>query len=375
MAKADIPEVLLIGDPPAEGFHSMDIYADALELALRQQAEFLVRRFRWRDEPTGRGKIGRIGLLYYNRFIRYPRQLTGQRADIFHILDQSYAHLIARLPHQRTIITCHDLIPIQLAANSRIPGRWLTVQAFRASIRHLPLAARVLADSRATTAALRQYTGCKADRIDTVPLGVAPQFLTTAADCRHPAGEPFVVLQVGATAELYKNIIGSLHAFALLARRHPGKVRLIKIGKDYTPSQQRFLQRHGLRAIVRELGFVPRPQLPDMYRRADVLLMPSLLEGFGMPILESLACGTPVVTSRRGSIPEVAGSHAIYVNPDDPCDIARGLELAMKDRGLVARLRSGGVRWASRYTWRAAARATAGHYHGIIQTDNKGVSA
>ncbi|MDO9026797.1 MAG: glycosyltransferase family 1 protein, partial [bacterium] len=144
---------------------------------------------------------------------------------------------------------------------------------------------------------------------------------------------------------------------------------LLKAGKPYTREQQSYIEKEGLASSVRYLGFVEREKLPDVYRQASVLLMPSLYEGFGMPLLEAMACGIPVIASRRGSIPEVAGEATFYVDPKDPKDIARGMEKVLNDSTLRQDLITKGLLRAKAFTWKRTAEETLMVYRKIIDSN------
>lgn len=361
--------VLLIGDPPSERFHSMEIYAEAMERALRKRGEFEIKRFRWRDEPPGRGKIGRTFNLYCNRFVRYPGQLAGARADIYHILDHSYAHLIRRLAPQRTVITCHDLIPLDMQEYCHSIGKRLCLAAFRHTVNHLKMACHIIADSQSTKNGIISHIGCQEKQISVIPLGIDDVFFQSvhkSDDSEAPdKHKKKLVLQIGATREPYKNVANILRAFKALSEQDAA-VSFTKVGLPYTAEQQDMIARLGLSSKIDYLGFVPGHQLPAVYRQASVLVVPSLTEGFGLPILEAMACGTPVVTTRRGSIPEVAGDAAVYVDPLDPLDIAGGIEKLLNDERLFRKMSQKGRARADEFRWSRTAEHVSQIYRSIF---------
>ena len=111
---------------------------------------------------------------------------------------------------------------------------------------------------------------------------------------------------------------------------------------------------------IRLLGYIADADRAPLMREAALFALPSLHEGFGMPVLESLACGTPVVTSAHGALPEVAGKAALYVDPLRPEDIARGLHSVLKNPGLKTKLSAEGLRRAAAFRWESSARVLAG---------------
>jgi glycosyltransferase involved in cell wall biosynthesis len=114
-----------------------------------------------------------------------------------------------------------------------------------------------------------------------------------------------------------------------------------------------------VRDRIHHLERLDRPTLAAVMRRAEALLFPSLLEGFGLPVLEAMACGLPVITSNRSSLPEVAGKAALYVDPDDPAGIAAAITRLAREPALRQQLAEAGRRRAARFTWENAAAATA----------------
>jgi glycosyltransferase involved in cell wall biosynthesis len=115
------------------------------------------------------------------------------------------------------------------------------------------------------------------------------------------------------------------------------------------------VERLGLSGDVVFLGYVPETDLPALYSLARLFVFPSLYEGFGLPPLEAMACGTPVVCAHTSSLPEVAGDAALLVDPLDADGLAAAMQQALSDEGLRARLVERGLRQAARFTWRAAA--------------------
>ncbi len=122
------------------------------------------------------------------------------------------------------------------------------------------------------------------------------------------------------------------------------------------------VERLGVGDRVRFLGFVPDEDLPALYNAAEVFALPSLYEGFGLPVLEALACGTPVVTSNVSSLPEVAGDAALLVSPHDVEDLAQALHRLVTDQELRTTLRRRGLAQAQRFTWQRAAETVLGIY-------------
>src|SRR6185436_13559507 len=132
-----------------------------------------------------------------------------------------------------------------------------------------------------------------------------------------------------------------------------GDVMLVVVGDDVSalPETEQAIRAHGLEREVRSLGYVDDETLAVLYRLAAVFAFPSLYEGFGLPVDEAMACGTPVVASTASSVPEVAGDAALLVDPLDVQAISEGLARVLTDETLAGALRQRGPLWARRFSW------------------------
>ena len=166
----------------------------------------------------------------------------------------------------------------------------------------------------------------------------------------HDLPEVFV-FAVG-TLEPRKNLVGLLHAYARLRAKRPPLYVAGGVGWRFSPIFDTVRQLH-LMDDVHFLGFVPEDELPLWYNAARLFAFPSLYEGFGLPVLEAMACGTPVVTSTAASLPEVAGKAAVLVPPQDTDRLAHEMERVLGDPQLQTEMRAAGRIQASRFSWRA----------------------
>jgi glycosyltransferase involved in cell wall biosynthesis len=306
----------------------------------------------------------------WHRYVAYPRSVRRQHADIFHILDQAYAPLIRGVDPDRTVVTCHDVIPL-LAAEHAIPIEIpaTVARTFRARVHQLARARRVITGTCATKATLEQYTDVPADRIVVIPYGINESF-RPIPDARLSRRRTLgvtdsarVVLQV-ATAARYKNTPGLLQALTHLRRRIPD-LMLVRIGAPLFPDEVELADTLGVADLIQEAGTVTDRDLVEWYSAADVLVFPSLWEGFGWPAVEAMACGTPVVASNIPALVEVIGDAGVLV-PPDAGSIANATERVLTDAALADGLREKGLARARRYTWSAAARRTADVYDDVL---------
>jgi glycosyltransferase involved in cell wall biosynthesis len=172
------------------------------------------------------------------------------------------------------------------------------------------------------------------------------------------------VLYVG-NIKPHKNIERIIDAFGRARRDGPDGLKLVIVGDEVSryPSLRQMVHRHKLDKAVRFLGFQPQETLASFYRLASVFVFPSLYEGFGLPPLEAMACGTPVVTSNVSSLPEVAGDAALLVDPYDVDAIAEAIRQALGDQELRGRLIARGQTRARQFSWADSV----GQIHGIYQ--------
>jgi glycosyltransferase involved in cell wall biosynthesis len=233
---------------------------------------------------------------------------------------------------KRHIITVHDLTflhyPQHLTAEAR---RYYNAQ-IDAAVRH---ADHILSDSEASKRDMIAMLGVPAEKITVHMLGVdesfRPQEDALLQECRKMVGLPAQFILFVGTFEPRKNIAGLLRAYRLLLERLPDAPTLVLAGTRgwLFDETMREIQRLELGGRVHWSENIPQKYMPALYTLARVLIVPSFYEGFGLPALEAMACGTPTIVSNRSSLPEVVGDVGLQVNPDDDADIASALATAI----------------------------------------------
>lgn len=278
----------------------------------------------------------------WSRLERPPVERFVGRVDVFHFSDWMYAPQRGGM----RATTIHDLVPL------RFP-RWVTPRTLTMHAAKYRNAARtcdvVFTNSRFTANEVRDLLAVEEARIHVAYPGIDPRFTSEgpAADL----GGPYV-LTVG-TLEPRKNLHALLEAFSLLRARRP-ELTLAHAGGEGWEEADR-LDGAGVRA----LGFVSDDELARLYRGASVFAYPSLFEGFGMPVVEAMACGTPAVVSSHPSLDEASGGVALRADAGSAEELAAAIERALASDGtLVAR----GLAHARRFTWRACGEAILGGY-------------
>lgn len=218
---------------------------------------------------------------------------------------------------------------------------------------------RIITVSNYSQQRLAEFTGVKPDKIEVIYNGVDPRFkpvdANTIEGLRRRLGlPPRYVLAVGSLAPR-KNLLRLFEAWRQL--RLPGDdVKLVVAGT--TTHTLRQAGWSDLPESVQLLGYVPDEDLPALYCGAQLFVFPSLYEGFGLPILEAMGCGVPVVCSRTTSLPEVAGDAALLFDPNDPEAIGEAICKVLADPGLQVTLSSGGRTRAAEFTWDRSAKQT-----------------
>jgi len=297
--------------------------------------------------------------------LRRPMDALVGPAALFHATD----HLLPPFRAIPSVFTLHDLI-FRLYPETHMPlNRWFLTLMMP---RFLRRADAVIAVSECTRRDAIRWYRVPEERLYVIPEGVDPRFrpappeAIAALRARYGLPERFI-LYVG-TIEPRKNLPTLFAAYRSLLARWPdlGLVVAGRVGWR-TEGTFRALRALGLEGRVRFLGYVPEADLPALYSAAAVFAFPSRYEGFGLPPLEAMACGTPVVVSDVAALPEVVGEAGLRVPPDDPAAWAAALAAVLSDPSLRARLQGDGLRQAARFRWSEAARRTVAVYEAVMR--------
>ena len=299
--------------------------------------------------------------------------------DVYHLTSQELGLLLhLRRPNGPVVVTVHDIFPYmfrndpQLGYGGRLYHRLVMAGLKRAD--HL------IADSRYSKRCVVEHLGIAPHKITTIHLGVdrdrfRPLSVPAAIRERYgiPKGRRYL-LYVG-TEDRRKNLAVLVHALAKLRRRLPD-VELVKVGPtDRGRERQRLLElatELGIGASIHFLDDVPEDDLPLLYNLADVYVTASPYEGFGFPMLEAMACGTPVVGAKAASHLEIAADAALLVPAGDVDTFADTVRSLLESREQQSLLRRSGQEQAARFTWAATIRKTADVYRQLIQAECRG---
>jgi glycosyltransferase involved in cell wall biosynthesis len=286
---------------------------------------------------------------------------------IHHITNQSLSFLAKGLP--RTVITVHDILEV---TDPQTVGARAIYQYLYSGITR---SQALIAVSQYTAKAVAARYGISLHDITVIPNGINTEFskidnfsstiagLSLGKELKIPEGSP-VILYVG-SEHPRKNVPAALRAFARLRQEFPTAV-FIKVGEAGLATGRQTtldtIDELGIAAHVRILNTISISRLQEMYNLANVFVFPSLAEGFGLPVLEAMACGTPVVTSNTTSLPEVAGDAALLVDPQNTEAVAKAMGRILSDASFASDLSARGLKRAQGYTWQAAAEKTVAVY-------------
>jgi glycosyltransferase involved in cell wall biosynthesis len=349
----------VLPDFPEEDWPSMDRCADRLLAHLPAEivAQRCVPRFR-RLFGTAFGRTGYNADRLLNRFITFPRfarRLVGQ-FDVFHVVDHTYAQLVHALPADRTGVYCHDLDAFRCLVD---PGkdprpRWFRILA-RRILTGLQKAAIVFHNSRQTRDELLRFELIDPVRLIHAPLGVASEFTPEPSNppaqeadyLSRVAGRPWL-LHVGSC--IPRKRIDVLLAILAAVRQAVPDVMLVKIGGEWTAAQHEQIEKLGLADAIVHAGAVSNTELAQAYRLAKAVLVPSEAEGFGLPVIEGLACSAVVIASDIPALREAGGPAAVYV---PVADLAAWTDAVIRvlTNPAFPPSREKRLSWARQFTW------------------------
>lgn len=363
-------------DPREEGWPSMDLVGEALVEGLEAfPTEVSITRVR-PPIPRAVRSVPRLGgrKAAFNadrlltRFGLYPARLLRERWDheAFHVVDHTYAQLVHTLPADRTGVYCHDLDAFRCVLEPHREPRpsWFRLMA-RTTLKGLERAALVFHSTRQVREELLAHGVVPAERLVWAPYGVSPEYqaVPVPGDASDAVlaplhGRPYL-LHVG-SAIRRKRLDVLFETFAALRARHPD-LMLVQQGGDLDAGQRAQVERLGLKDALLQPPRQERPTLAGLYRRASAVLVPSEAEGFGLPVIEALACGVPVVASDLPVLREVGANGCIYCPVGDVTAWADAVDALLTGRGPVPSPETRRAR-AARFTWSAHARTVLDAY-------------
>lgn len=359
------------------GRYAINLLTGLLTLSVEehQDVEFVI----FTAPQTDRGLLNRFQVNFCDRLCRVkstllrsglllPTVMMFEQIDIFHGLDQ--AGLPFFFKKAKYVVTLHDVIAYVLPKLFPFKLRLVLKAAFAAIPKRVDL---VIAPSESAKEDIVRFLGVERERIVVIPDGVENRFQPVgdpvrSAAMRQKYGVPHEYILFVGVLEPRKNIPTLLQGFSrLLAEKVGQGLKLVIAGGSGwgLTGIGKQVQSLGLQDHVVFPGFIDEEDLPDLYRGAHLFVYPSLYEGFGLPILEAMACGVPVITSNTSSMPEVAGDAALLVDPLNVEALASAMASVLLDKELKEALQRKGRARANHFSWETTARKTLESYQAL----------
>jgi glycosyltransferase involved in cell wall biosynthesis len=299
--------------------------------------------------------------------IAVPMDLRRERADLFH----APHYVLPPLTPCPSVVTIHDCIHLQFPQYLPHPLGHAYARAALWVAAHR--SARVLTVSEASKRDILRYFSIPAHKIDVIYNAIDERFGEAPGEEdvsrvreRYQLNDPYVLY--AGNIKPHKNLERLIEAFHLLRRHGLDNVKLLIVGDEISKyaTLRRAVHRYKLHQHVRFFGFVPDKTLAVFYRLASVFVFPSLYEGFGLPPLEAMASGTPVITSNVSSLPEVVGDAAIMLDPYDPIAIEQAMRLVLTQPALREDLRQRGFARVKQFSWERSVRRIRAIYEEVL---------
>jgi glycosyltransferase involved in cell wall biosynthesis len=336
---------------------------DTYVLICRRADEEFVRGLGPRFEPL----IERAGNYSVLEQLTVPLDLRRAKVDLFH----APHYVVSPLTTCPTVVTIHDCIHLRFP--QYLPSRAAHLYARTFMSMAATRARRILTVSEASKDDILHYLKVPPSKIEVIHNALderlaaapTPEDIARVRD-RFMLNAPFVLY--AGNIKPHKNVDRLIEAFAILRARGGQDIKLLIIGDEISkyPNLRRLVHRFQLHQHVRFLGFVPDATLAALYRLATVFVFPSLYEGFGLPPLEAMASGTPVITSNVSSLPEVVGDAALLIDPMNASAIADAMARVLSDEPLRAELVRRGLERVKAFSWERSVRRTREVYAEVL---------
>ncbi len=331
------------------------------------------RRGPFADAPSARILRGcaRLPALMLLGGAQIGRIARDERLDIVHDPIGIAPFLFSARGSERRVVTLHDAIAFVYPRGYPLLNNLLHRVYIPAM---LPAIDRLVTDSNHARGEISRFLRVDARAIPVIPLGVSDHFspgVEGGEDAPSPSGVDGPYLLFVGAFQARKNIPRLLEAYARV-RQEIGSTRLVLVGPRQWahPELERAAERLGLGSALVRIGYVGEEHLVRLYRGATAAIVPSLYEGFGIPVLEAMASGAPVICSRATSLPEVAGEAALMIDPTSTDDIAAAIKRVCTDAALREDLRARGIARAALFTWRESARRYVDLFRSLLSTQN-----
>jgi glycosyltransferase involved in cell wall biosynthesis len=362
-AGATLPRIAVLSDYLEENWVSMEVVADMLAAALKDLCAD--RCVATQIRPQFRRRVSSLLMMnkaannfdrMVNRNVDYLKFLKTivNSYDYFHIADHSYAMLVHALPAARTGVFCHDIDAFRSIVSPALERRplWYRIMA-RRILSGMQKAAVVFYHTDAVARDLVQYKLVDASRLKKAPPGVSPEFKPTpppegeSAVLDNVRGRPYL-LHVGSCVAR-KRIDVLQNTFAAIRTNNPDML-LVKVGGEFNNEHQAIIRQFVLEPSIVHMQGLDRESLATLYRHAKLVLQPSDAEGFGLPIIEALACGAPIVASDIPVLREVGSDVTIFAPVGDAAGWIKVVQRLLREPQRIPP-REKRLEWASQFSW------------------------
>jgi glycosyltransferase involved in cell wall biosynthesis len=295
-------------------------------------------------------------------FYSIPKALSEDKPDLVHLL-----FILPSFTRTPSVLTVHDLFYVHqrdIGLYNRVIG-YLTTWS-------IPRAEKVITISEFSRLDILRYCGVEPSHVISIPLGKDSRFtpVKDSTAVREKLGiSKNYILYVGRTEDPRKNLATLIDAYAVLRKKGQIDEQLVIAGRHGPGTEILFkkVEELGLKSCILFPGIVPEEDLAALLSGATMFVYVSSFEGFGLPVLEAMACGVPVITSNVSSLPEVAGDAALMVSPYDANELTQAMKRVLSDKSLQETMRERGLRHAQLYDWVAVATRTIQTYEEIIK--------
>ena len=324
---------------------SMDNYRDLLFNNYLNNNKFDIKKF----IPA---KSNFLNSIRYSRYIEYPEIIKKINSNIFHIVEDGYAHLIKSLDSRKAIISVFDLIPLVFWKKNF----YLTKPPlfYLYSLSYLKFFKTIIDCSDNTKKDLINLCKIKEERIKKIYYPVQKEYKIFSKEKKifykkknNFDKDYFYILLTG--KDFYKNHLRALKALSTLIQEG-FKIKIVKLGPPYKDWLDEIKKLNIESSVIYFSKYLSNHEICEIYNICDLLFFPSLYEGFGLPVVESMACGLPVLSSQEGSLKEIAGGCSIITNPYDIYDMKKKLIKLIKYKDLRYKLISLGLKNSKRFS-------------------------
>ncbi|MCK4592396.1 glycosyltransferase family 4 protein [Candidatus Parcubacteria bacterium] len=314
-------------------------------------------------------KIGVSAKWYgWKEQLLFPFQLYKENLDLIHFTHFNSPILYSK----KSIVTIHDITPFFFPGHKMksIIRRTGFRTVFSLSVKK---ASKVIAVSENTKNDIVEHFKIKEDKINVIYEGTDSQFKVISNNQKiagikkkYNITKPFI-FYTGVWRN-HKNLVGLIKAFEILRNKYKLDYQLVLGGKEdpYYPEVREIWEKLRLENEIIRTGFIDQKDLPLFYNAAEVFVIPSFYEGFGLIGLEAMSCGIPVISSNTTSLPEILGNAAIYFNPNSPKEMAEKIKLVLTDKKLYNELKERGFKQVEKYSWEKMGRKTMEIYRKVL---------